>query len=245
MSKGKKGLGLIGLCLSMALALMAFGASAAQAAGCTAAAPTLKPCWMIGGANVTAEKVVTLVAKPEPLGEKKEEHVVLLSTVGTTNTPISILCTKIEAVGEKILAEGVAHGEVKFSTCETFLNGVLSAVCKPEEPIVAKGLLLIALHEGKTYVLAEPEAGKPFTTIKYPDEECALPDAPITGQLWIEDCNGKAEEELSVHLIQEGKAAGAALGGLFYGGHAATIDGSVNLELLEAGVSKKFSVLAA
>jgi hypothetical protein len=73
MSNGKHRLGLIGLCLTAAFALTAFvGASGAQAAGCTAANPTLKPCWMVSG-NVTSELKVELGIEIEALGEKKRK----------------------------------------------------------------------------------------------------------------------------------------------------------------------------
>jgi len=248
MRNGKHRLGLIGLCLTAAFALTALvGASGAQAAGCTAAAPTAKPCWMVNG-NVTSELKVELGIEIEPLGEKKEKHVVLLSTA--LKVPIAILCEVAEAANpEVLLAEGVAHGEIKFRVCQTFLENktTASAACKPAEPIVAKGLLLISLHpEGKANVLAEPTPGvKKFTTVSL-GEECAVGNEfEITGQLWLEDCLGTPETELEVHLVQENKVAAEKLGGLFFGVNKASLDGSANIRIKEAGVAKKFSVLAA
>jgi hypothetical protein len=248
MRNGKHRLGLIGLCLTAAFALTAFvGASGAQAAGCTAASPTLKPCWMVNG-NVTSELKVELGIEIEPLGEKKEKHVVLLSKA--LEAPIAILCEVAEAVNpEVLLAEGVAHGTINFTVCQTFLKNepTPSAACKPAEPIVAKGLLLINLHPaGKANTLAEPTPGvTKFTTISL-GEECAVGEKfDVTGQLWLEDCLGTPETELEVHLVQENTVAAKELGGLFFGVNKASLDGSANIRIKEAGVAKKFSVLAA
>jgi len=242
MRNGKHRLGLIGLCVTAALVLTAFAAASAQA----------KPEWMVNNTNVTSELKVELGIEIEPLGASKEIHVVLLSTA--LGTPIAILCSVAEAKNEVLLAGGVGDGEISFKTCQTSLNGVSSPPCKPAEPIVAKGRLLISLHEGKAYTLAEPASGSTkFTTINL-GEECSVGEEfDVTGQLWLEDCtkNGsgvcenKAETELLVHLVQEGKVPAEKLGGLFFGANKASLDGSANIRLKDGGVSRTFSILAA
>jgi len=230
----KHRLGLIGLCVTAALVLTAFAAASAQA----------KPEWMVGGTNVTSELKVELGVEIEPLGAAKEVHVVLLSEA--LGKQVAILCGTAAAKNEVLLAGGVADGEVSFSNCTTSLDGALSPPCKPAEPILATGQLLIVLHAGVAYTLAEPKTGSTrFTTIEF-GEECAIgEEIEVTGKLWLEDCLLEPEKENTVHLVQEGKAAAAALGGLFFGVHTASLDGSANIRLKDGGVSKTFSILAA
>jgi hypothetical protein len=224
MSKSKTRLGLIGLCVTAAMAMMAFAASGAQAAS-----------WMVGGTTVTSNLPVDVVATLE------EEATLLSKAAGSS---VAISCASLKAEEEVLLGAGVAHGKVIFTKCKTALNGSPAAACTPKEPIVAKGLLLVVKHNGATYVLAEPESGKPFTTLTLgTEEECAIGEEfDVTGQLWIEDCEGDPETELLTHLIQEGEEAAAALGGLFFGTHPATIDGSAIVEVFDGGM-KTFSVL--
>jgi len=159
---------------------------------------------------------------------------------------IAILCGTAAVENVVLLAGGVADGEVSFSNCTTSVDGALSPPCKPFEPIVAKGQLLISLHAGVAYTLVEPRTGSTrLTTLEF-GEECAIgEEIELTGKLWLEDCLLEPEKENTVHLVQEGKAAAAALGGLFFGVHTASLDGSANIRLKEAGTSKTFSVLAA
>jgi len=235
---GKHRLGLIGLCVTAAFSLMAFSAAAAQAE---------TPSWMIEGTtiNLPAERTVNFIVEPEALPGTTEKHLVLLWRF--SGSAISILCSTVTANNEKILGDGVVHGAASFSNCNTSVNGSPAGACKPKEPIVAKGLLLVVLHPATSategYVLAEPETGKPFTTITLgQEEECSLGENfEVRGQLWIEDCNHKATVEELVHLIQEGPLHI----GLFIGTEPLTIDGSANVELFEGGVMKKFSILPA
>jgi hypothetical protein len=164
--------------------------------------------------------------------------------------PIKILCEVAEATNPVVLlAEGVAHGEIKFRACQTFLNNSVtpSAACKPAEPIVVKGLLLINLHPaGKANLLVEPTPGSTKMTTISLSEECAVGNNfDITGQLWLEDCLGIPETEAEIHLVQENTVAAKELGGLFFGVNKASLEGSANIRIKEAGVAKKFSVLAA
>jgi hypothetical protein len=98
--------------------------------------------------------------------------------------------------------------------------------------IKAKGA--IVLHEGEPYERLEPaEAGHPFGNVKL-GEPCALEinegeGMPITGSTYVKDAGGHFEEEAVTHL---GEEAQIGLGGLEFGVHAATIDGSANVALV-------------
>jgi hypothetical protein len=219
MSKSKTRLGLIGLCVTAAMAMMAFAASGAQAAA-----------WMVGGSTLNSGSLsVEVVATLE------EEATLLSQAAGSS---IAISCATLKAEEVVLLGGGVAHGKLVFTKCKTALKGSPAAACNPKEPIVAKGLLLVVKHNGATYVLAEPESGKPFTTLTLgTEEECAIGEEfAVTGQLWIVDCEGDPETELLTHLIQEGEEAAAALGGLFFGVNKATIDGSAIVEVFDGGM---------
>ena len=245
MSKGKTRLGLLGLCATVAMAIMAFGgASAAQAAGCTAAAPTAKPCWMLNSANVTADKTVSAVLANDVL-------TLLLSKA--LSTTIAIDCTEQKFVGGTALleAEGKATGKIEFKKCTTELGGKPNAGCNPIEPIIAGGVLEIALHEKngvKEALVKATNGANPFTTIKFNEETCTVPNSPVKGTGWLLDCLGDPETELTEHLIIEGKeaAATAGLGSLTFGTEPASLDGSLIIKEVKVGASAAltFSILA-
>jgi hypothetical protein len=129
----------------------------------------------------------------------------------------------------------------------------VAAQRQPTEPIVAKVKSLIVLHklaDGKVdeLVLFAPAEGTAFTHIHF-SELCTLEvnegaGIPITGQTWVKDCNGLFNVEAVTHLIEEDKVATAALGGLFFGLHPATLDGSANLRLIGIHKGLKWSGLA-
>jgi hypothetical protein len=224
MSKLKTLIGVICVCVTMISAT----APAAQAA---------PPEWMVNGLNVSSELKVEL-------GITVDHPVAFLSTAAGAS--IAISCSTITAHPFVLLAGGVAHGTLLFSGCETTLNGSSSGACKPQEPIAAKGLLLLVLHalvSGKhdPVLLAEPEAGKPFTRLSLgAEEECAIGEEfEIGGDAKYIDCEGKGEEDSFVHLFEE-----VLGGGLFFGVNKATVDGSIFVTLSDGGL-KLYSLLPA
>jgi hypothetical protein len=238
MSKSKTRLGLIGLCVTAAMATMAFAASGAQASA-----------WMINGANVTAENLsVTVTVNPDTL-------VKLLTTSG--GAEVAVDCKTQEVTSAVVHKDGTADGTVEFTECTTFLNKAESPVCKPtNEPIKAGGKLEIVKHnhvlieeekevgEEQTYVKATSTSG-PFTTLEF-GGECSLPEkVEITGTGWIVDCEGwkHGEKEELTHLIEEAMVPALALGGLKFGKNNASIDGSLTIEVKHEGEMVKFSVL--
>jgi hypothetical protein len=222
MSKGKTRLGLLGLCVTAAFALMAFAASGAQATA-----------WMLNGTNVTSNLPVTLEILKDTL------TLLLSKAIGTT---IAIDCTTYSASGVELQPNGKAIGSVEFKNCTTELGGKLNAGCNPIEPIKTSGELQVTTHEGETVTKAT-NGTSPFTTIKFNEETCTVPNSPVKGTLWILDCLKDPEEELLEHLIEEGKLAASMLGGLTFGTEPASIDGSVIVHVFDKGVMQKFSIL--
>jgi hypothetical protein len=133
---------------------------------------------------------------------------------------VKILCT-VAAVDNGLLinsekAEGTAT--ILFTVCEVFLNGALSAECKPTEPIVSKVKFKAILDSSLTYVLFEPEvAGQPLADILFPNALCVLkPLRAVTGSVVVEclteDLKTMTEDaskrdlcltDLTNHLIKE------------------------------------------
>jgi len=219
--KSRRGIGVLVAC-GLVFGLMAISASGAQAAA-----------WMVGGTNVTSNLSVGIGVEIEPLGEKKEKHLVLLTTSG--GNKVEILCSKVVVTSATLKAGGVAEGTLDASECTTSINGTPEPNCDPlNQPIENGGTIEVVKHNGVTYAKATG-AGGVFAELLFDEEECvALPEkVKITGTGWIEDCNGEFEEELSVHLIQEAMVPALALGGLFFGANAAEIHGSVNIELTD------------
>jgi hypothetical protein len=191
--------------------------------------------WYVCGAKVTSK----LAIKAQATSDTKIE---LLTTSGGAEVGIS--CEKVEITSAELEAGGKANGTAKVTGCSTFLNGKLSELCKPIEPIEMSGTAEIVKHEGTTYIKATGASGV-FTTLTFVDsEECSLPEeVSLTGTIWIEDCEAQLETEALVHLLQEGKAPAEALGGVKFGKNAATIDGSLSVEVIHEGEMLQFSAL--
>jgi hypothetical protein len=252
MSKVKnQRLGLIGLCVMAACALMAFAASGAQAEAGSA--------WMVGKTTLTSGTLlVEGVINPEPYtfenGESTETANVALLLGNTALGPIWIGCKKAVGADITLIANGGGTGKVSFSECSTSIKQEghmkLSTACKPVEPIEAGGKALIILHLGTPYAHLEGTEGAEgkFTTIVIP-KGCALEGSYVVkGLVLVEDCEGAASfaTEKLVHLIKEAMAPTLELStGLFFGKFGTQIDGSGNLEIFDGGVMKEFSGLPA
>jgi hypothetical protein len=241
--------GLPGLCVAAALGLIAFGAPTAQAA---------PPEWMLGGANVAANKTVSAKATFEPFTFENGENAnhetafetasLAMLLASTTMGPIWIGCKKAESAATKPLvleAGGVARDEaIEFTQCSTSIKQSghmkLSAVCQPVEPITVRAKFEIVLLLGAPAVRVKGEFGGSLTTIEIPSG-CAFEGSyQVTETAFLKDCEAKLETEQSQHLVVE-----AAGGTLKLGSISATIDGSGTLKILEGGAEKTFSVLAS
>jgi hypothetical protein len=178
---------------------------------------------------------------------EKETTASLLFTTGG-GTKVTILCTTAEFVaGGTLSAEGsILPGKIKFSGCDTLLNGVLSNACKPIASVAdGAGTILtetdhalIVLHvlaggEKDDVVLILPAvAGGKLANILL-GEECSIgEEVPVTGHLTIWDCKGNTSflTHTTTHLIAEFPG----LHGMKALGQAATLDGSAIASLTGA-----------
>jgi hypothetical protein len=204
-------LGLLGIC-AMALGLMAFSASGAQAEG----------TWLILNSE---GKVKTGVELPAILELEKDSAVYVLHSE-ILKIKVLFLCTGIRAVNAKIFGAGAigkGPGEEKeskllFSGCVVDLNGVTEPKCIPTDPVDGAGFIvteflhaLAVLHEltGGTkddIVLVEPDvAGGPFATFKLPAGCVIGTSVPVSGKLTLKDCENLAKpcESLALtHLVK-------------------------------------------
>ncbi len=172
MSSAMRRINVLALALLALCSLTALMATSAQAN------------WLESGAEVMSNKNVLLKA-----------HTTTKLVVSSLN--FEIRCTTLKAEGAKIVAKStVGEGKVAFSGCTAFQisTGTEQKNCKPSEPIKAGGKSLIVILATKfgdasslrVFLLLEPEAGKPFTTIVLP-ELCALAEtSEVTGSLVAE-----------------------------------------------------------
>ncbi len=253
MSHSRYGVRVLGLCLLAIFSLTAFMAAGAQA----------QFGWLKNKAFITAATPVHAVI--HPLAADGKKHAVLLSTFGATNTPVEILCETLATEGGSLINNEKAEGKVtlKVTQCETFINKVKSAPCKPKEPITGKSKYHAILHvkgDKKTYLLFEPEvAGTPLTTIET-SEECVFGEkTQIAGEMVAECLNEKLEkntagtdyclEDLVHHLVQEaptklfeleGKAG--SFDGLLFGSREAKLDGIADALLSAPNLGQTWAV---
>jgi hypothetical protein len=194
---------------------------------------------------VVGERIADLLDLITRSQRHLETPVVLLTSTGKNNVPVEILCTQLEVKEGRLHPEGKGSGILSFSLCQTFIEGALSKVCKPAEPIIPKTLSLLVLHEGRDLDKFFPHEGKNFTNIRF-SELCSLEvnggaGVPITGTIFAKDCQNELLNEKVTHLIEEDAAATAALGGIFFGTHKMTLDGSANLSLTGAHAGLNWS----
>jgi hypothetical protein len=244
MSYSKHGVKVLGLSLIAALGLMAVSAAGAQA----------QTGWLVGGAFIGATQGVE--GEIHPLNAT-EKHLVLSGEA--LGAKVKILC-KALAVDDGLLfaneaAEGLAT--LLYSTCETFLNGSLSAVCKPAEPITANVKFKAILHNSLTYLLFEPDNSTVFTNLKFPNAGCLLkPERPIAGSFVVEclteELKTMTEDpekrdlcltDLVNHLIKEASPQSLfGTDGLTFAGKPATLEGIAKVFLSGANKGGTWAV---
>src|SRR5262245_33046449 len=124
MRKAFKASRLIGL-LALALGLMAFSATAAQAE------PTAY--WEVE-TEAGAKTKITYGSLLPSINAKADSAVTtLVTTVGKTK--VEILCSEIKFVGAKLHELGRATGKIHYQGCNTSVNGGAHAsLCKPKSP---------------------------------------------------------------------------------------------------------------
>jgi hypothetical protein len=228
----------LGLCLVAALGLMAFGAAGAQA----------QNGWLVNQAFIGATQSIE--------GALHTDATLSAEVLGVK---VKILC-KTLAVDDGLLfaneaAEGLAT--LLYSTCETFLNGSLSAVCKPAEPITANVKFKAILHNSLTYLLFEPDNSTVFTNLKFPNAGCLLkPERPIAGSFVVEclteELKTMTEDpekrdlcltDLVNHLIKEASPQSLfGTDGLTFAGKPATLEGIAKVFLSGANKGGTWAV---
>jgi hypothetical protein len=233
--RSRLGLKVLGLC-ALALGLMAFVASAAQA--------EMNARWKVAGSEITGANF----AHPVIREIEGKTGSLLFTTKG--GTKVTILCTTAEIdEGFLLIKEGgVALGRILFKGCVTLLNGLLSSACKPKgggapigEILSEKGKGLIVLDEvagvDEDYVKITPDEGTLFSKLEL-GKECSIGEVvkvetKAAGEgFWLRDCPTGTKTskeqfltEAVIHLIEE------SLHGLIALGQPATIDGSANVQL--------------
>lgn len=182
MNRAKHGLTALGACLLASLALMAYAATAAEAAG----------EWSIDGKTMTE-----LALSSAPLvGElESSSSFSISSTIGKTKEKISISCAKLEVKNGLLLKGGEATGEFLLSSCKTTIGEKESAACKPAEPVAMNERLLLILHGNRIFALVDPNGvGGILGAFKF-SELCAVGEkASVTGTFVYECPKGKTGE---------------------------------------------------
>ena len=238
-SMKRMGLKLFSLCV-LALGLVAFSATAAQAEG----------TWMVKGVNLT-----TTGQNRELVGKLDEPDGTLLSILGLNK--VDFLCTAGELLNAKLepagaISEASKNAKVDFSGCKTFINGVEAKACQPKATGKAAGtieteegyalLILHKLENGTKHgvTVITPKVGTVFAVI-HMGEACSIgEEVKVFGTLALHDVGvtlekDEIEVERANHLVSEFapltelKVANAKSEG------KATLDGMADIKL--AGVA--------
>jgi hypothetical protein len=199
----------------MVFALMAFGATSAQA--------EVGANWLILNAKGEKKTGAELHAV---VGLRKDTDYTLHTE--TLKIKVLFLCEKIEAINARLQEQGIigntvvtnASGlkegrgsQVRFFECKTILNGVESKECIPTDPVGGPGTIftklghgLLRLHEGNDITKILPDVGTEFAAIKTgPAEKNECPigtNVPVTGSLALKDCENLALTHLKEHLVE-------------------------------------------
>jgi hypothetical protein len=235
----------IGLCLLVALCLLALTAAPAQ--------PETGANWMVNGANINSTLLPSVQIKEvETLPATKIRHLVLLGTIAGAN--FEVLCTGMTLVEAVLKAAGGSLGKARFTGCVTLIKGAESKACLPKGETKEAGVILtrslsdlIVLHTpaggGAAVTLdrIEPEEGSVILSFQT-SEECSLgPVIELRGKFFAKDGSEALPTELVTHLFVQGP-----LTELFINlnpANVANVDGSVVAELSGAHVGLKWSGL--
>jgi hypothetical protein len=191
---------------------------------------------------MTPPPVEPLPGEPVKASGAAEGTLVLLAKTGLTK--VEVLCTALKVTEGLLEVSGAVSGKLHYEGCSTKLNGGGATACKPHSPGAAEGLIetnaligSIKLHTGGiSLVSLSPKTGSVFVTLVMGSEvksECSIgAKFDVTGTFLAHESNGELEVEAQTHSF----GAQASLSGLLFGGNAATLDGSVSVDLSEKGV---------
>ena len=197
-SMKRAGLKLFSLCV-LALGLVAFSATAAQAEG----------TWMVGGTDLTS-------GSKEVTGKLVGATGALLGTLGAN--AVNFKCTAASLVNAKLEKEGAIseaskNAKVKFSGCTTAINGTVAKACEPvngaEKGVIVSesGYALFKEHstgEGVTEII--PANEKNVFGVIHMGEACSIgEEVKVFGKLTVKDSGGEVglETEKAIHTIEE------------------------------------------
>jgi hypothetical protein len=244
-------LGLLGLC-AVALGLMTFGATGAQAEG----------TWLIldgkGGVKTNLPAIVEFEKDKNSEGvERYTLHTEILKI------KVLFLCTNVAAVNAMIFGAGAIgekegvekNSKVLFSGCITELNGKASPECTPKDPTDGEGFIvtkaghgLVVLHElaadkvRDDIVIMLPDEGETFAVLSF-GASCVIgTSVPVIGKLALKD----SENMALVHLVKHLFAAFTPLTELFVisktAEHATTFSGAAWAKLGGAHTGLAYSI---
>jgi hypothetical protein len=234
-SMKRMGLKLFSLCV-LALGLVAFSATAAQAEG----------TWMVKTVDLTT------IAKNKQISGKFETGTdgTLLANLGLNK--VNFLCTSTELLNaflepEGKISENNKNAKVDFSGCTTIINGTTAPKCIPLDGInpgvilTEEGYALLQLHtlkDGVTKdavtVITPNNAGKVFAVI-HMGEACAIgEEVKVFGSLALVDVGGNTGtlEEKQIHVVQEFKELTELKVANSTSSGTATLDGKAEIELV-------------
>jgi hypothetical protein len=236
MSRSRYGIKLLGLC-ALALGLTAIGAGTAQA--------EVGSHWNVAGKSIPSGLLPFVQVKEieELKSAEAGKHLVLLTKL-LGGIPFHILCTGMQLIEFHLLTEGGSLGKIRFSGCKTLLGEKASPACNPKEGILETMLLkdLIVLHKLESGVIdtldrLEPNAGTTFINFETSPECSVGKKIPVGGVIFLKDCQNAFGTEQVDHLFEQGPLTHLwVLSDTVE--HAATIDGSVVLGLINVGTEK-------
>lgn len=197
---------LLGLCTAL-IGLMAFGAGAAQAE--------------VGAKWLLAKSDGTLVNFLEAsLGLETDVAFVMHTEIAKIK--ILFLCSTVSAINFVLKANGtIGEGaRIKFSGCDTDLNGPTSKPCLPldedngEADVILTNPLhgLLILHKLASGTIDDlikllPDVGNVFMRI-HMSAECAIGKLiSVIGSATLKDCQGLGRTHLVKHLVEFGSEA--------------------------------------
>ncbi len=226
MSHATCGLKALGLSFLVALSLMAFAASGAQA---------------VAEMKVSGSKLVT--------NETLEGVAVSPYLATIPGQKLEIHCKTVNTHWIWLSGDWWFERQHLLSGCETLQNGKAVVACNPiNQPVVFSAIALPILHNNVTYLLMEPEAGGVFGTMQFNSETCALAeDTEITGSYVLEcltagGVSGNCNEELATHNVRPASTALFSKDALSFGENPMTITGTEAVKMSGANEGLKWSV---
>jgi hypothetical protein len=241
-------LGLLCLC-AMVLGVMAISTSSAQAA----------KSWLVGTTEVvkTGEGVNLLAEVTGEIDTPEPKLLIHITSDTVTVTCTNVTTSNIHFGANATLAPG---GKVIFTGCAVLIkdkNGNTLTPCTVRSTGQAAGTIATeklkaeaVLHElsgGTKDVLAKIEseaAGGSLATIRFEGSECLLfLSTPVTGVIFVKDCEGKAEVLAVKHLVEEGPLTSLSFGSDTVEHLETSIDGSGWVKLVGEHLNKEWRAM--